>query len=273
MRLCTIDNSEIQSRLILEEVHLCVVLGEHVETLVFDVADIGDDNLILEVDWLWRHNPDINWERSTVEFWSLRCQERCLPMVTMAGHAVGPQLQVQQRVCAVRAWAQKSTGATLAWQRPILPARAEKHAGLKRKWTRWTRHQRDLREAVVKVAKVCIDEAIAGTENRGVEDGSMFLEQRWDLELARGVAGPLLQCGAAGRSFAQVLAERASGSLERRSVEEMVPSEFHEFLDVFDKSRSERLLAHCEHDLGIDLVDGAAIPPPGKLYQLAPVEL
>lgn len=38
MHLRTIDNSEIRSGLILEEVHLRMVLGEHAETLVFDVG-------------------------------------------------------------------------------------------------------------------------------------------------------------------------------------------------------------------------------------------
>lgn len=60
MRLWTIDNSEIWSGLITEEVHLRVVLGDHTETLVFDVADIGDDNLILGVNWLCLHNLSID---------------------------------------------------------------------------------------------------------------------------------------------------------------------------------------------------------------------
>jgi hypothetical protein len=63
---------------------LRVVADDHSETLVFDVADIGDDNLILGVNWLRRHNPLIDWARSTLAFDSELCQESCLPKVVAA---------------------------------------------------------------------------------------------------------------------------------------------------------------------------------------------
>ncbi|KAH0583100.1 hypothetical protein H2248_010986 [Termitomyces sp. 'cryptogamus'] len=50
VRLHTIDNTEVKSGLIREEVHLRLVIGPHKEMVVFDVADIGDDNLILGVN-------------------------------------------------------------------------------------------------------------------------------------------------------------------------------------------------------------------------------
>lgn len=80
---------------------------------------------------------------------------------------------------------------------------------------------------------------------------------------------------AATSSISQTLAEK---DLKRNNTSggmvcEMVPEVYREFLDVFDKGRLERLPQHCPHDLGIDLVDDASVPPPGKLYQLAPAEL
>ena len=78
VQLQTINNSDICSGLIREEVHLEVVMGEHVETLVLDVADIGDDNMILGINWLRRHNPVVDWERATVDFTSTWCEGRCL---------------------------------------------------------------------------------------------------------------------------------------------------------------------------------------------------
>ncbi|KAG6876309.1 hypothetical protein C0993_004129 [Termitomyces sp. T159_Od127] len=44
----------------MDKVHLCVVMGKHTEMLVLDVADISEDNLILGVNWLCRHNLTIN---------------------------------------------------------------------------------------------------------------------------------------------------------------------------------------------------------------------
>ena len=125
MRLRTIDNSEICSGLITEEVHLRVVLEEHVETVVFDVADIGDDNLILGVNWLRRHNPSIDWERSTVQFNSPFCRATCLGVEPRVGPDLIPE------VPTVRAFAQKSVHVPAAGVRLTPGVREERFHKLK----------------------------------------------------------------------------------------------------------------------------------------------
>ena len=51
-----------------------------------------------------------------------------------------------------------------------------------------------------------------------------------------------------------------------------LPSEYHEFADVFSSVRSETLAPHRPYDLKIDLEDGAE-PPLGPIYSLSPLEL
>jgi len=51
-----------------------------------------------------------------------------------------------------------------------------------------------------------------------------------------------------------------------------IPSDYHEFADVFDKGKAGELPPHRPFDLKIDLEDGAA-PPLGTIYSLSPVEL
>ena len=86
------------------------------------------------------------------------------------------------------------------------------------------------------MARACIDEALMHAEAQVPLEGGMFLEQRWDAECRRG-------CG-----VSQVLAEREWRRVgEGRSAEELVPQEFHEFLDVFDKQHLERLPQHQPH--------------------------
>lgn len=127
----------------------------------------------------------------------------------------------------------------------------------------------------VRTACVEIDSALAMVEG----DGEAYLEQRWDLETMQHGSRPCLALVnmqvAALRSISQSLVERAAkdGGGVQKSVEEMVLVALHKFLDVFSKYCLERLPQHCKHDLGIELVDGAVVPPPGKLYQLAPAEL
>src|SRR6267154_5789096 len=50
-----------------------------------------------------------------------------------------------------------------------------------------------------------------------------------------------------------------------------VPSDYHEFADIFDKGKAGALLHH-PFDLKIDLEDGVA-PPLGTIYSLSSVEL
>ena len=51
-----------------------------------------------------------------------------------------------------------------------------------------------------------------------------------------------------------------------------VPSDYHDFADVFSKSKADTLAPHCEHDLKINLEDGAS-PPLRATYSLSSSEL
>jgi hypothetical protein len=47
-----------------------------------------------------------------------------------------------------------------------------------------------------------------------------------------------------------------------------IPEQYHEFSDVFSKSKASILAPHCEYDLKIDLEEGTS-PPLGTLYSLS----
>ena len=50
-----------------------------------------------------------------------------------------------------------------------------------------------------------------------------------------------------------------------------VPSEYHEFADVFSKTKAETLPPHCSYDLKINLEEGAQ-PSVGSTYSLSASE-
>jgi len=50
-----------------------------------------------------------------------------------------------------------------------------------------------------------------------------------------------------------------------------VPSEYHEFADIFSKTKAETLPPHCLYDLKINLEEGAQ-PPVGPIYSLSASE-
>ena len=51
-----------------------------------------------------------------------------------------------------------------------------------------------------------------------------------------------------------------------------VPKEYHDFMDVFSKSRVQVLSEHRPYDLKIDLEEGTVPPSPGHLYSLSALE-
>ena len=51
-----------------------------------------------------------------------------------------------------------------------------------------------------------------------------------------------------------------------------IPPDYHEFTDVFSKANADILALHREHNLKIDLEEGAS-PPIGTTYPLSPFEL
>ena len=50
-----------------------------------------------------------------------------------------------------------------------------------------------------------------------------------------------------------------------------VPTDYHEFANVFRKGKAYKLPPHCPYNLKIDLEDG--IPPPSQMYSLSQSEL
>ena len=51
-----------------------------------------------------------------------------------------------------------------------------------------------------------------------------------------------------------------------------VPPDYHDFADIFSKSKADTLASYCEHDLKINLEDSAS-PPLGATYSLSSSEL
>ena len=52
---------------------LGLMVGSHrEEKIIFTVADIGSEDLIIGIDWLRKHNPEIDWQEGEV---TLQCCE------------------------------------------------------------------------------------------------------------------------------------------------------------------------------------------------------
>lgn len=72
------DGSQNAIGLITHEARLLMTIGRHQEEVVASVANTGEDDLILGIDWLRLHNPEIDWEQGQVQF--SRCPSWCRGM-------------------------------------------------------------------------------------------------------------------------------------------------------------------------------------------------
>jgi hypothetical protein len=51
-----------------------------------------------------------------------------------------------------------------------------------------------------------------------------------------------------------------------------IPTEFEDFIDLFQEEGFSELPEHREYDCSIDFKEGAQLPPPGKVYPMSPIE-
>ena len=73
--LYNIDGTENRDGTITEVAVLDMAVGDHREKVVFVIMDIGEEDVIVGLDWLCEHNPEIDWERGSLRL--SRCPETC----------------------------------------------------------------------------------------------------------------------------------------------------------------------------------------------------
>lgn len=78
--LYTVDGSKVKSGSVKNEVLVTLKLGDHLEDVILDVADIGRHDIILGLPWLGRHSPSIDWQKHRVTFASEYCSGHCIPV-------------------------------------------------------------------------------------------------------------------------------------------------------------------------------------------------
>lgn len=79
IELAVIDGSPApQGPIKLETCSIKISIGNHQESLVFDVLPSSHYQAILGLPWLSKHNPSINWTQGTLVFSDSFCKKECL---------------------------------------------------------------------------------------------------------------------------------------------------------------------------------------------------
>jgi len=75
-----------------------MAVGNHSETLTFDVAPLGGHNIVLGLPWLQQHNPQIHWLSSKVTFASDYCEKHCLAQPASTFFSQRPLIRTSETV-------------------------------------------------------------------------------------------------------------------------------------------------------------------------------
>ena len=205
--LSNIDGTLNKAGELTDFVELELRIGDHAHPQIFAVTDIGDDDVIIGIDWLREHNPDIDWAKGSLCL--TRCPARChrhVPVVHTVAHPITRKTQIK----AQRLTEADEPEETTAWFEQFILHESERHHGIR----------------------------LASTKS----------------------------------TISQRLAEQASDNQER-SLEDMIPDQYREFLPVFSKEASERLPERKPWDHAIDLIPDAPLPKPAKVYPMTTPEL
>jgi hypothetical protein len=68
IKVFNVDGSPNSAEHITEEVSFLVNYKGHKEIAVFEVTDLGKTHVILGQPWLYKHNPEINWQTGEIKF-------------------------------------------------------------------------------------------------------------------------------------------------------------------------------------------------------------
>ena len=238
--LYNIDGTENRNGTISEVAVLDMAIGDHREKVVFVVTDIGEEDVIIGLDWLREHNPEIDWERGSLRL--SRCPETC-----PTSQKTSEPVETKARDTEVRLTARRG-------------ARRVKKVRM-----------------VGRIRAAVMAEESQEEEERPWPPGFLPL---WDgTEEALLDAWDNGQClygtpqlfVSATYTYSQQLAEQEYQKKEVRPVEEIVPERYHEYLQVFSKKASERLPEHGPYDHAIELVTDAKMFH-SRVYPLSPSE-
>lgn len=198
-------------------------IGAHREKVVFTVTDIGMEDIIIGLDWLRKHNPEVDWDQGTLKL--SRCPASCRPCFE-------GQLPAQTDT--------RDTGV-----RPTARQR--------------TRRVRKVKEVGKIRATVMVEEDLEPATPSSIpvewDNSEDALLYSWEQGHALSNAPQLFAM--AGYTYSQQLAEQEYQKKEVRPVEQIVPERYHQYLRVFSKDASERLPEHGPYDHAIELVPEA----------------
>ena len=251
--LSNADGSQNAIGLITHEAVLRMAIGDHQEEIRAAVANTGEDELILGVDWLRCHNPEIDWKEGRIKF--SRCPTACSRPQPLQSR------KAQIPLKATRLSTTEDEDEELEELTPVtLELSGSRLIEARRVGgQRMTNGHHIARMSLQEEIRQFWAESPAALPERDVEAYLVPSDDAVAYKIA------------ASYTHSQAIAEERAVPEGAKSLEELIPKEFLEYAHVFSKAASERMPTSKPYDHPIDLEEGK-VPPYSKIYPMAPAE-
>jgi hypothetical protein len=240
-----VDNSTNILGKITNYVETTLKVGDHEEQAKFSVTDIGEDDLILGLPWLRKHNPALNWRNGHMLFQDcpLSCEltmrkkrrQKKKTLKTIKKH------YASRIIGGVRTTLRKTVAKTTFSER--IQKRLDQH--------RYRIRVKEAGQAFIKTMELGEDDEVWWTPGFEEEEEEEFVRRA---------------------SKSTELAEEASKTKETRTYEEIVPEQYQQFRKVFSDEESKRFPTSKPWDHHIDFKPDAVPRNTCKVYPLTPTE-
>jgi hypothetical protein len=222
-RVLAVDGREVANGPVTHDTLVDLTINNHYETIKLHCITIGNSPIIVGLPWLRKHNPNIDWKEGRVTFDSERCARECL---VTSPHAV---MVAEEKAIGeyYRDTVQAVAFQDIVCSTSMLGEEEEEE-----------KLERDIEEAMT---QEYIEETLRTWELCHVE---LEMTQQWEEEMSEGFN---LQNNS-NQASPPILAE------------DVVPSEYHDYLRVFEVRDDQGLPPHQHHDHHIPLVEGRTPP-------------
>lgn len=223
-------------------------IRDHHESLVLDITCLGDHPVILGRSWLSKHNPSIDWIHPSVAFASKHCAEECGKPSSIPVPCFHPA-PVPSNLASKRAPDTLPNSPVSSTKFPV-PSTDLPVSRLS------SRHPVPMHAQISLVS----GPRFRATMKTASVYGITTLAQVSDL------------INSAGRVDPPPAEDDDYKIPDNKTIQQLVPPEFHDFLEVFNKDNSDKLPDHGPYDHAIELI-GDDQPKFGTIYSLSEVEL
>lgn len=238
-----IDGTPNRAGFITEMAVLTTAVGEHKEKSVFTVTDIGPEDVIIGIDWLRYHNPNIDWFEGLITMDG--CPDDCPAKAALV------RSELVHR------------GDTEVWLMASLDKLRKERV----------KPKRVVKKATVVPLEPDNDDEPAEEQSNGPSsfnpDRLAELQAKASTTQIGGKgtprhmltpqSEPLVKEGErlfcmAGYTYSTELALKENAQKLQKTFEEMVPEQYRDFASVFSEAESQRLPEHKSWDHAIELV-------------------